>query len=76
MKMVSRIGRAYVISSTKLSASVKPFYTSMWGTDAESVTPGNLYKVYKANDAFLYLLNRLSEAAPAISWAALAPMLL
>ena len=36
-------------------------YTSMWGTDAESVTPGNLYKVYKANDAFLYLLNRLSE---------------
>ncbi len=23
-------------------------YTSMWGTDAESVTPGNLYKVYKA----------------------------
>ena len=21
-------------------------YTSMWGTDAESVTPGNLYKVY------------------------------
>ncbi len=37
-------------------------YTSMWGTDAESVTPGNLYKVYKANDAFLYLLNRLSES--------------
>ena len=36
-------------------------YTSMWGTDAESVTPGNLYKVYKANDAFLYLLGRLSE---------------
>lgn len=36
-------------------------YTSMWGTDAESVTPGNLYKVYKANDAFLYLLSRLSE---------------
>ena len=36
-------------------------YTSMWGTDSESVTPGNLYKVYKANDAFLYLLNRLSE---------------
>ena len=36
-------------------------YTSMWGTDAESVTPGNLYKVYKANNAFLYLLKRLSS---------------
>ena len=36
-------------------------YTSMWGTDAQSVTPGNLYQVYEANDAFLYLLNRLSE---------------
>ena len=33
----------------------------MWGTDAESVTPGNIYRVYKANNAFLYLLNRLSS---------------
>ena len=36
----------------------------MWGTDAEFVTPGNLYKVYKANDAFLYLLNCLSTTVP------------
>ena len=36
-------------------------YTSMWGTDAQSVTPGNLYQVYKANSAFLYLLGRLTE---------------
>ena len=36
-------------------------YTSMWGTDPQSVTPGNLYQVYKANDAFLYLLGRLTE---------------
>ena len=36
-------------------------YTSMWGTDPQSVTPGNLYQVYKANSAFLYLLGRLSE---------------
>ena len=36
-------------------------YTSMWGTDAQSVTPGNLYQVYQANDAFLYLLGRLTE---------------
>ncbi|MDE6997431.1 MAG: hypothetical protein K2P04_06120, partial [Oscillospiraceae bacterium] len=25
-------------------------YTSMWGTEPESVTPGNPYKVYRAND--------------------------
>ena len=36
-------------------------YTSMWGTEPESVTPGNSYKVYKANDAFIYLLGRLTE---------------
>ena len=36
-------------------------YTSMWGTDAQSVTPGNLYQVYEANDAFVYLLGRLTE---------------
>ena len=36
-------------------------YTSMWGTEPESVTPGNPYKVYKANDAFIYLLGRLTE---------------
>ena len=36
-------------------------YTSLWGTDAQSVTPGNLYQVYQANDAFLYLLGRLTE---------------
>ncbi|MDE7261027.1 MAG: hypothetical protein K2N78_03035, partial [Oscillospiraceae bacterium] len=45
-------------------------YTSMWGTDAESVTPGNLYKVYKANDAFLYLLNRLSSSGGSGGWSA------
>ena len=45
-------------------------YTSMWGTDAESVTPGNLYKVYKANDAFLYLLNRLSSNEGNGGWSA------
>ena len=43
-------------------------YTSMWGTDAESVTPGNLYKVYKANDAFLYLLKRLSANENSDGW--------
>ena len=36
-------------------------YTSMWGTEAHPVTPGNLYQVYKANDAFIYLLGRLTE---------------
>ena len=36
-------------------------YTSLWGTDAQSVAPGNLYQVYQANDAFLYLLGRLTE---------------
>ena len=36
-------------------------YTSMWGTDPQSVSPGNLYQVYKANNAFLYLLGRLTE---------------
>lgn len=36
-------------------------YTSMWGTEAEPVTPGNVYQVYKANDAFIYLLGRLTE---------------
>lgn len=36
-------------------------YTSMWGTAPQSVTPGNLYQVYKANNAFLYLLGRLTE---------------
>ncbi len=36
-------------------------YTSMWGTDPHPVTPNNLYNVYKANDAFVYLLGRLSE---------------
>ncbi len=35
-------------------------YTSMWGTDPHPVTPSNLYQVYKANDAFLYLLERLA----------------
>ncbi len=43
-------------------------YTSMWGTDAESVTPGNLYKVYTANDAFLYLLNQLSTTDNGAGW--------
>ena len=45
-------------------------YTSMWGTDAESITPGNLYKVYKANNAFLYLLNRLSSTEGNGGWSA------
>ena len=36
-------------------------YTSMWGTEAQPVTPGNVYQVYKANDAFIYLLGRLTE---------------
>ena len=36
-------------------------YTSMWGTNSQSVTPGNLYQVYEANDAFVYLLGRLTE---------------
>ena len=45
-------------------------YTSMWGTDAESVTPGNLYKVYQANDAFIYLLGRLSSRGGGIGWSA------
>ena len=37
-------------------------YTSMWGTEAEPVTPGNVYQVYKANSAFIYLLGRLTES--------------
>ena len=45
-------------------------YTSMWGTEAQPVTPGNLYKVYKANDAFLYLLGRLSETEDSAGWSA------
>ena len=40
-------------------------YTSMWGTDPKPVTPNNLYKVYKPNKAFLYLLGRLSETGGA-----------
>ncbi len=40
-------------------------YTSMWGTDPESVTPGNPYRVYKGNDAFIYLLGRLTEKGSA-----------
>ena len=49
-------------NSSKWSASwIDGDYTSMWGTDPQPVTPGNLYKVYKPNDAFLYLLGRLSE---------------
>ena len=43
-------------------------YTSMWGTDPKPVTPGNLYKVYKPNDAFLYLLGRLSENSSGTGW--------
>ena len=43
-------------------------YTSMWGTDPKPVTPGNLYKVYKPNDAFLYLLGRLSTTSSGSSW--------
>ena len=43
-------------------------YTSMWGTEAQPVTPGNIYKVYKANDAFLYLLGRLSETEDSAGW--------
>ena len=43
-------------------------YTSMWGTDPKPVTPGNLYKVYKPNDAFLYLLGRLSENSSGSGW--------
>ncbi|MCI9166462.1 MAG: hypothetical protein HFF64_10765 [Oscillospiraceae bacterium] len=43
-------------------------YTSMWGTDPKPVTPGNLYKVYKPNDAFLYLLGRLSENSSGNGW--------
>ena len=42
--------------------------TSMWGTDPKPVTPGNLYKVYKPNDAFLYLLGRLSTTSSGSSW--------
>ena len=45
-------------------------YTSMWGTEAQPVTPGNIYKVYKANDAFLYLLGRLSETEDSAGWSA------
>ena len=45
-------------------------YTSMWGTDAESVTPGNLYRVYKANNAFLYLLGRLTSNSGSGGWSA------
>ena len=40
-------------------------YTSMWGTDPHPVTSGNFYNVYKANDAFVYLLTRLSETSGA-----------
>ena len=36
-------------------------YTSMWATEAQPITPGNVYQVYKANDAFIYLLGRLTE---------------
>ena len=43
-------------------------YTSMWGTDPKPVTPGNLYKVYKPNDAFLYLLGRLSATSSNSGW--------
>lgn len=43
-------------------------YTSMWGTDPKPVTPGNLYKVYQPNDAFLYLLGRLSENSSGKGW--------
>ena len=43
-------------------------YTSMWGTDPKPVTPGNLYKVYKPNDAFLYLLGRLSTTSSGSGW--------
>ncbi len=43
-------------------------YTSMWGTDPQPVTPDNLYMVYKANDAFLYLLGRLSEKSSGVGW--------
>ena len=45
-------------------------YTSVWGTEAQPVTPGNIYKVYKANDAFLYLLGRLSETEDSAGWSA------
>jgi len=45
-------------------------YTSMWGTDPQPVTPNNLYKVYKANDAFLYLLNCLSSTDSGNGWSA------
>jgi len=34
------------------------------------VTPGNLYKIYRANDAFLYLLNRLSSSETSSGWTA------
>ena len=43
-------------------------YTSMWGSDPQPVTSGNLYKVYKANDAFLYLLSCLSSGDSGTGW--------
>ena len=56
-------------NSSKWSASwIDGDYTSMWGTDPQPVTPGNLYKVYKPNDAFLYLLGRLSENSSGTGW--------
>ena len=56
-------------NSSKWSSSwIDGDYTSMWGTDPQPVTPGNLYKVYKPNDAFLYLLGRLSENSSGAGW--------
>lgn len=52
-------------SSSWSSGWVNGDYTSMWGTDPHPVTDGNLYNVYKANDAFVYLLTRLSETTGA-----------
>ena len=48
-------------SSTWSTGWLNGDYTSMWGTNPHPVTSGNLYNVYKANDAFIYLLTRLSE---------------
>ena len=48
-------------SSSWTSGWLNGDYTSMWGTDPHPVTPGNLYNVYTANNAFVYLLTRLSE---------------
>ncbi len=52
-------------SSSWSSGWVNGDYTSMWGSDPHPVTDGNLYNVYKANDAFVYLLTRLSETTGA-----------